>query len=106
MSGKWRCEKDKRIKSVDELLAIWDALHQVRPALDDSEICECEGNPLRYVCNCKGYKGVGICSHVLAINHILKAFNVRYELAMIGKRTCKKNKGKRVRHLTMAMSGK
>ena len=36
---------------------------------------------------CKAFKGVGICSHVLAINHILKQFNVRYQLATIGKKT-------------------
>ena len=37
-----------------------------------------------YTClGCKSFKGVGICSHVLAINHILKEFNVRYELKSI-----------------------
>ena len=36
---------------------------------------------------------MGICSHVLAINHILKQFNVRYQLATIGKKTDKLKKG-------------
>ena len=54
----------------------------------------CEGNPANLDCpTCKAFKGVGICSHVLAINHILKKFNMRYQSAEIGKRTDKKNKG-------------
>ena len=54
----------------------------------------CEGNPAQLDCPaCKGFKHSGICSHVLAVNHILKQFNVRYQLLPIGKRTDKKNKG-------------
>ena len=36
---------------------------------------------------CKGFKHSGICSHVLAINHILQKFNVRHHLAPLGQRT-------------------
>ena len=58
-------------------------------------LCECYANPGRWVCDCKGNKNYGICSHVLATNHILKGFNIRYELAEIGKSTIgtKKDKG-------------
>ena len=48
---------------------------------------ECEGNIAGYVCDCKACKGyctARICSHLLAINHILKHFNVRYQLHGIG----------------------
>ena len=32
---------------------------------------ECTGNPAKLDCpTCKGFKGAGICSRVLAINHI------------------------------------
>ena len=56
---------------------------------------ECEGNPVGYEClACKTFKGVGICSHVLAINHILKHFNVRYELHQLQTAASKKQAGK------------
>ena len=42
---------------------------------------------------CKSFKGHGICSHVLAINHMLKSFNVRYQLLTIGKAASKKSGG-------------
>ena len=45
------------------------------------EVLQCSGNVAGFEClGCKSFKGVGICSHVLAINHILKHFNVRYDL--------------------------
>ena len=48
---------------------------------DGYEVLECSGNPCMYDCpGCKSFKGVGICSHVLAINHILRNYNVRWEL--------------------------
>ena len=34
---------------------------------------------------CKGYQHSGICSHILAVNHIQKQFNVRAQLVSIGK---------------------
>ena len=56
-------------------------------------LCECYANPGRWVCDCKGNKNYGICSHVLATNHILKGFNIRYELAEIGKSKIGTKKG-------------
>ena len=38
----------------------------------------------------ESFKGVGICSHVLAINHIVQKFNVRYELKSIQTAASKK----------------
>ena len=51
---------------------------------------DCEGNPLRLDCQtCKGFKHKGICSHVLAINHVEKKFNVRHQLRELCARTDK-----------------
>ena len=52
---------------------------------------ECDLNQGKFNCpHCKGFKQYGICSHVLAINHILMAINLRRELMEIGKSTMKK----------------
>ena len=52
----------------------------------------CEGNRAGLAClACKGFQGHGICSHVLAINHILTKFNVRYELQQLQTRASKKS---------------
>ena len=51
---------------------------------DGYEVLTCDGNPCKYEClACKTFKGVGICSHMLAINHILKHFNVQHELKQL-----------------------
>ena len=61
------------------------------PAQEQWGVPKCEGNPAELECvGCKGFKHVGICSHVLACNHILKKFNVRYQLMQLSK---KKKKG-------------
>ena len=54
--------------------------------------------------HCKGFKGHGICSHVLAVNHIMKNVNLRHELMEIGQGVHKKggNRQKNVPALTMA----
>ena len=42
---------------------------------------ECTGNPAKLNCpTCKGFKGHGICSHVLAINHMQGKIDVEYLL--------------------------
>ena len=74
-------EKDGRIKDLDTLIGTCQSLHVVCEPEDGYTVLECSGNTAMYTClGCKSFKGVGICSHVLAINHILKNFNVRYEL--------------------------
>ena len=90
-------KKDHRIKSLDELRAVCNSMHYVQPSVDDWHHCPCEGNPMCLVCDCKGCKGHGICSHVLAINHMNQQFNVRYQLAHIGKRAAKTSGGNRMR---------
>ena len=54
---------------------------------------ECDGNPAELICLCKGFKHVGICSHVLAANHTIKAHNVEYMLSELIR---PQNKGRHV----------
>ena len=65
------------------------SVHLVTQASEVYGVPECEGNPGEYSCGCKGFKSVGICSHVLTINHIMQLYNVRYQLAPMGKATTK-----------------
>ena len=54
----------------------------------------CEGNPCGFVCQaCKAFKQVGICSHVLTINHMMTRFNVRFQLKSIQTNALKKKAG-------------
>ena len=47
---------------------------------------ECTGNPAKLNCpTCKGFKGHGICSHVLAINHIKGKIDLEYLLGELSK---------------------
>ena len=86
-----RGEKDKAVKTLDYLRDVCFSLHVVMPAQEEWGVPKCEGNPAELECiGCKGFKHVGICSHVLACNHILKKFNVRYQLMELSK---KKKKG-------------
>ena len=88
-------ELDSRIKKLDELIQVCQSLHVVCSPADGYDVLECEGNPSGYEClACKTFKGVGICSHVLAINHILKHFNVRYELHQLQTAASKKKAAK------------
>ena len=86
--------KDARIKDINTLLDVCGSMYMVCGEVEDYGVPECEGNKARLDCPCcKGFKHDGICSHVLAVNHILKRFNVRYHLLPLGKRTDKKKKG-------------
>ncbi len=84
-------KKDKRIKDLDSLLALCDALHLVFTPNPGMEVLQCEANPGGYDClACKGFKGIGICSHVVAVNHILTKYNVRHELRLLQTSAAKK----------------
>ena len=83
--------KDKRIKDHASLLAVCDVLHVVGPPAEGQSVLPCEGNPCGFACQaCKAFKQVGICSHVLTINHILTRFNVRFQLKSIRTNALKK----------------
>ena len=64
----------------------------------------CDGNPLKLLCSCKGFKGHGICSHVLAINHILRAHNVKYQVLELTGKLPGKNKGGNLKKKAAALS--
>ena len=85
--------KDSRIKDLDELRDVCKAVHFVEPALEKYGTVECEANPGCFVCSCKGFKHVGICSHVIAINHVTKKYNARQQLLRFGKRKQKDTHG-------------
>ena len=81
-------EKDKRIKSLDQLENLVMSIRLVANSTAPWGVVQCEANTANLDCfGCKGFKGHGICSHVISINHILKNFNVRYQLLAIGKAT-------------------
>jgi hypothetical protein len=89
----FRGEDDPRVKDLHSLLALAQCMHIVCVPEDGYDVMECEGNPASYECvACKSFKGVGICSHVLTINHMLKAFNVRYMLRSLETSASKKKK--------------
>jgi hypothetical protein len=73
--------KDRRVRTFDYLKEICFCFHIVEPALEPWGVPQCEGNPAQLNCpTCKGFKGVGICSHVLAVNRMKTLFNVRHQL--------------------------
>jgi len=80
--------KDKRIKDHAHLMDVCYSFHYVHDLCEgDDDIAECEGNKARLRClGCKGFAARGICAHVLAINHILKEYNVRYNLLTVNKK--------------------
>ena len=64
------------------------------PPAEGQSVLPCEGNPCGFACQaCKAFKQVGICSHVLTINHILTRFNVRFQLKSIQTNALRKKAG-------------
>ena len=58
--------------SFDHLIDTAFSYHLVVPADDEWGVPECKMNPGKMDCpTCKGFKQYGICSHVLAVNHIM-----------------------------------
>ena len=77
-------ERDSRIKDLNSLMQVCQSLHLVCQPVEGMTVPECEGNKEKYDCvGCKSFKAVGICSHVLAVNHVSKKFNVRYVLGRL-----------------------
>ena len=80
-------EQPKDIKSVDLLIKVCSSFHLVEEPKAGFPVPSCSGNPAELNCpTCKGFKHIGICSHVLAINHILQRYNVKYALKALPKR--------------------
>ena len=45
-----------------------------------------DSNPLELMCTCKGFPHHCICSHVLAVSHLLKGIDLKKELQELSKR--------------------
>ena len=59
----------------------------------DFEVAECELNTAKQRCFCKGFNHVGICSHVIAVNHILEEIDLHDLLGTLAGKRNKKGKG-------------
>ena len=58
----------------------------------------CSMNPAQLDCpTCKGFKSYGICSHVLAINHILELIDVGHQLKALHQKSRKGGNRKQTR---------
>ena len=89
-------EEDHRLKDLEHLTDVCRSMYLVVEMDEDWGVPGCDLNPCKLDCiHCKGFKGYGICSHVLAINHILKNVNLRRELMTIGKSNRKDGGGNR-----------
>ena len=92
--------RDRRVVDLEHFEHVCFSLHQILPENEPRLVPECDLNPRKLDClYCKGFKGVGICSHVLAINHILKEINLRREVMEIGASSSRKDSshnGKRI----------
>ena len=65
-------EKPRGLTTLDAFIDVQRALHLVQYAEDAGRAAPaCPENPLALVCNCKGFRHVGICSHVIVLNHWL-----------------------------------
>ena len=95
---------DRRVKDVDHLLDVCRLFHIVESPDAMYFPPTCDGNPLQLRCvGCKGYQHSGICSHLLAVNHLEKQFNVRAQLLSIGKGKSKALGGDTRAHKTPAL---
>ena len=61
------------MKSAEEWLKAWTDV-------------PCRLNPLELMCTCKGFRHHCICSHVLAVSHLLKGIDLKKELQELSKR--------------------
>ena len=89
-----------RVKDLDHLVDMCGAFQVVAESCDEWGVCECYLNPAKLDClYCKGFKGHGICSHVLCVNHMLKKINLRAEVMEIGKSAAKHGGNNQPKHL-------
>jgi hypothetical protein len=92
-------EFDRRsIKDIEGLIDVCQCLYTVQDGNDKYPVPECHLNPLGLDCiYCPCFKGYGICSHVLAANHMMKAVNLRRLTVEIGRKASKKPGGNYMR---------
>jgi hypothetical protein len=72
------------LKKFEQFAQVCLSMHFLRYA-DADEVPKCEWNPANLSCpTCKGFRNWGICSHVVAINHILDKIDLEDELKELG----------------------
>ena len=70
-------KKPRGLTKLQSFIDVADALHVVEYAEDAGrDAPPSELNPANLVCNCKGFRRVGICSHAMAVNHLLGELDV------------------------------
>ena len=68
------------LKKFEQFAHVCLSMHFLRYA-DADEVPKCEWNPANLNCpTCKGFRNWGICSHVIAIDHILDKIDLEDEL--------------------------
>ena len=90
-----RGEKPAYLRSLEKLLGICSCMHKIRTVQEDDKwkVPESPWNPGKLDCfSCKGFKRTGICSHSLAVNHILGHIDLVYNLKKFVIDANKKNK--------------
>jgi hypothetical protein len=73
-------KKASHLKTFEQFAHVCLSMHFLRYA-EPGEIPKCEYNPAYLSCpTCKGFRNWGICSHIVAINHILDKIDLEDQL--------------------------
>ena len=73
-------KKAPHLKTFQQFAHVCLSMHFLRYA-NAGEVPKCEYNPVNLTCpTCKGFRNWGICSHVIAINHILDQIDLEDQL--------------------------
>ena len=71
-------------------------LHKVTVPEDALRSClPCRVNPMHLICTCKGSRKIGICSHIIAVNHRCGYISIKSELTRTAKRQKRKHATKK-----------
>ena len=77
-------ERPQFVTHLESMIDILNAVRLVQYSSDAIQQCmRCSLNPAELVCNCKGYRHVEICAHVLATNHMLKQTDLLHAMQTI-----------------------
>ena len=79
-------KKASHLKTFEQFAHVCLSMHFLRYA-EPGEIPKCEYNPANVGCpTCNGFRNWGICSHVVAINHILDKIDLEDQLKELSER--------------------
>ena len=71
------CLSMHKVESAESLFGVGTAEKHVIP---------CRLNPANLLCTCKGARHCGICSHILAVSHIVGEIDLKAELATLARK--------------------